>query len=315
MKSLARLNLTLAALTVLGVTPAFAGPDEACPDVPGQQKPVAVIDLPAVEKEANAGSAEAAITAAKEYAVQKNYSAAEKFYRLALYKNDGRGALGLFELAQGGHIKLDDAEATRQYGMNLIEADAKKGNGGSAVSLGMFYLYGEGVEKDYDLAKTWFELAEAGGKPVGSYMLGLLYTNGLHYDAMPRVAFNYFAKGAAGGIAASTRQVAVAYHTGIGAEKNLEYAITCYTRSAAQGDMLAMRDLGNIYKFERPNAGLSESWYKKAAALGDPDSHYMLAEMYKNSRPQEAKNHYAAAVKVKHHLSRIEADPTYVPHE
>ena len=183
------------------------------------------------------------------------------------------------------------------------------------MALGEFYLQGQYVKVDYEKAREWFAIAEAAGKPMAAYQLGVLYSNGLHYDSMPSVALHHFEKAAAGGVGAATRQVAIAYHTGIGVTKNLDDAMTCYTRSAEQGDILAMRDLGNIYRFDRPNVGLAQNWLSKAANLGDPDAHYILGDMLRYSSPQESRQNFQAAAKKKHHLSRVEVDPDYVPHE
>jgi TPR repeat protein len=148
---------------------------------------------------------------------------------------------------------------------------------------------------------------------MASHQLGVLYSNGLDQPISNRKAFRYFKKAAAGGIAAATRQVAIAYHTGLGAEQNLDQAIVCYERSANQGDPLAARDLGNLYMYERPNRGLSESWHKKAAALGNSDSAYELGMMYQGGA--ESKKYLDQAVKYKHHLARVQIDPDYVPKE
>jgi TPR repeat protein len=293
---------------------ALAG-ESSCPEVAAQTEAAAPASPAVLEKQASGGDVTAALNLAKDYESRKEFPAAEKWYRFALYKGNGRGALGLYGLHERGALGLDDADHIRQYGLNLIEEDAQKGNGGSAMTLATFYLYGENVKADYAQAKKWFEIAEEDGKPMASYFLGMLYSNGLSYDTQPRVAFHYFEKAAAAGVALATRQVAIAYHTGIGAPRDLDAAIVCYTRSAGQGDMLAMRDLGNIYRLERKDMAQSEVWFQKAAALGDLDSHYILGKMYENSRPAEAKKHFEAAAKFKHHLSRIEVDPTYVPHE
>lgn len=287
--------------------------DESCPEVASARPPAQPVDVSTLEKEAQAGDSGAALSLADEYSRLKNFPAAEKWYRFALYKGDGQGALGLYDLHRSGSIVLEDAEKIKRYGLGLIEADAEKGNGGSAMKMAFMYLQGDFFPKDYDKAKKWFLMAEADGKPAASYQLGLLHTNGLYHDISPRRAFRYFEAAAAAGIAPATRQVAIAYHTGIGAAKNLDRAITCYTRSAEQGDMLAMRDLGNIYRRDRPDAALSKSWFEKAATLGDADSHYALGLLYQGADPGKSKAHFEEAVKLKHHLARIKYDPSYVP--
>ncbi len=285
---------------------AVAGDEEiseyiSCPAVAGVAPPP-LADMAALEKDAQAGSAPAAFDLANEFARLKKFPEAEKWYRFALYKGDGRSALGLYDLHTTGSIKLENPEKIKSYGLNLMQESAKKGSGGAAMNLAMLYLYGQGMAKDYNKAIEWLMIAEADKKPMASYELGLLYSNGLAMDTSPRRAFHYFEKAAAAGIAPATRQVAIAYHTGIGAEKNLDKAITCYTRAADQGDVLAMRDLGNIYKLERVRGGSSEAWYRKAADLGDADSQYMLGR-------------YQEAAKQKHHMSRMIVEPEYVPKE
>jgi uncharacterized protein len=275
---------------------------ESCPNVPSATPVATPVDIAALEHEAQAGSPSAAYSVANEYARIGKYPEAEKWYRFALYKGEGRAALGLYELFAAKAIKLDDAENIRNYGLNLMEEGAKSGGGGAAMNLATLYLYGQGSTKDYEKAREWFLLAEAADKPMASYELGIMYSNALYFEVAPRKAFHYFEKAAAAGIAPATRQVAIAYHTGIGAAKDLDKAITCYTRAADQGDMLAMRDLGNIYRIDRPDSGQSSAWYQKAANLGDPDSLYMLGR-------------YQEAAKKKHHLSRVIVEPDYAPKE
>lgn len=215
-------NLAAGKLPVAGsVQKVWASADESCPSVASTAKINAPVDIKTLEEDAADGDVDAALNLAQEYTLTKDVKAAEKWYRFALYKGDGRGSLGLYDLHKSGLLKLDDAENVRQYGLNLIEEDARKGNGGSAITLGRFALYGENRPRNADEARDWFTLAEKAGKPMASYFLGLMYSNGLDYDSLPRVAFHYFEKAAAAGIAPATRQVAIAYHTGIGAEKIL----------------------------------------------------------------------------------------------
>ncbi len=287
-------------------SPALAQQYDPCPDVPAPAGSTgAPPSLETLEEEAQAGSVGSAITLGYRYAGEEDYAKAEKWFRYALYKGDGRGALGLYSLSEEGQVKLEDPEAIKKYGLNLIEQDARSGNGGSAITMAMMYLYGQGLEKDYDQAHDWLVIAEESGKPRASYELGVLYSNGLFQAVSPRKALHYFKKAAAAGIGPATRQVAIAYHTGIGTVKDLNQAIACYERSANQGEVLAMRDLGNIYRMEKPNSGLSNSWYRKAADLGDPDAQYELG----------GSQWLEKAMQQKHHLARIKADPSYVPPE
>lgn len=296
--------IACSALLLIQGRPALAQQYDPCPDVPAAaDTPQVAPTMETLEQEAQGGSVGSAITLANRYADSGKYPQAEKWFRYALYKGDGRGALGLYTLSKDGHLELEDPEAIKKYGLNLIEVDANNGNGGSAMTMAMMYLYGQGVEKDYQLAHDWLVIAEEAGKLRASYELGVLYSNGLFLPVSPRKALHYFKKAAAGGIAPATRQVAIAYHTGIGTVKDLNQAVKCYERSANQGEVLAMRDLGNIYRIEKPNSGLSNSWFRKAADLGNPDAQYELG----------GSQWLEKAMQQKHHLARVKADPSYVP--
>ncbi len=175
-----------------------------------------------------------------------DYEQIERQHRFALYQGEGEAGLTLYDLYEKGLIHLKEPEITKQYSLGLIRQSAQDGDGSAALSLGHFYMRGQYVEKDYDLAHDWFLIAEEAGKPMAAYQLGGSYINGLHRNISHRKALRYFEKASEAGIARATRQIAIAYHTGIGRQKNIDRAIKYYQLAAKQGDTLAARDLDNI---------------------------------------------------------------------
>ena len=55
---------------------------------------------------------------------------------------------------------------------------ANQGDVSSQYSLGWYYNFGKGVEKNYELAAYWYEKSAAHGDQLAQYHLGLLYLHG-----------------------------------------------------------------------------------------------------------------------------------------
>ena len=68
----------------------------------------------------------------------------------------------------------DHSQAARLY-----KSAAKKGISDAMVSYGGLFTRGDGVKKNYNTAKYWFEKAANLNDANGFYSLGVLYQNGL----------------------------------------------------------------------------------------------------------------------------------------
>ena len=99
--------------------------------------------------------------------------------------------------------------------MNYTEElqEAKDGDADAQWSLGMMYLIGRGVEKDYKAAIKWY------------------------------------AKAADQGHARAQCRLARAYRFGLGVDRDCEKAIYWYTKSAEQGDVGSLGDLEFMYRY------------------------------------------------------------------
>lgn len=292
------LNLLLLALFTLHISSA-------------QAEDVSSVYLERLEIEAQDGSGFSAYELAKAYEKLEDYAKAEQWYRFAFYKNNGRAALNLYFLYKKGFIKLEGAETVKNFGIDMITAEASQGDGSAALYLAVVYMRGELTEKNYDQSYEWFLKAHEDGKPMASYHLGMIYLNGLFKNTSHRKALRYFEKASIGGVERATRQLALSYHTGILHDQNLGKAITLYERAAAQGSVLAMRDLANIYRDERPNTRKYLFWLNKAAKFEDPDAHYYLGVYYKGRDKKKSDQHFKKAASLEHHLARKESDKSY----
>lgn len=306
MKYLIALLFGFLTVTILPAT-TFAGEQEEEEDI--------VLATPeemaAFEQNLKGGKDSASLKLANEYVKRKNFVLAEKWFRYALFKDIGRGALELYRLHKDGHIILPNSQTMKELGINMVTTEANNGNGSSSLFLGEAYLQGAFLETDYEAAYKWFLKAEQQGKPMGSYYLGMSYVNGLNHLTSHRKALRHFKRASDGGVAEGSRQVGIAYHTGLGVAKNVDKARDYYLTGSEQGSALAMRDLANLYKIEYKNTKEYVSWMKRAAGLGDLDAYYFLGKHYEKKSPKKSTQYYEAAAKGSHHLARIKVDKSY----
>ncbi len=180
------------------------------------------------------------------------------------------------------------------YGTNVINQDecvamiktfAMKGDSSSQANLGLCYLKGKFVEKDYKKALYWSQKAARKGLAVAQNNIGLMYYHGYGVPINYEKAISYFEKAADQKYPGAFLALGTMYFKGQGVSVNYEKAFECYSRAAVLGDSYAKVMLGKIYYF-----GLNgEVNYKKAfnyfkQAARQPycieDARYFLGKMY-----------------------------------
>jgi len=104
--------------------------------------------------------------------------------------------------------------------------------------IGLMYLRGHGVQKDYQKALSWFLKSGRQGYSAAQFSVGNMYNHG-------------------------------------GFEQNFQKAAYWYRKAAAQGNIWAQHHLGNLYQF---GAGVPKDyvvaymWWNIAAGLGNQSS-------------------------------------------
>ncbi|WP_373767604.1 tetratricopeptide repeat protein [Glaesserella sp.] len=164
------------------------------------------------------------------------------------------------ETAKAAMLSDDFATA-----LKIWQPYADRGNKRAQNNLGMMYLDGLGVEKDWDKAKALFEQSAAQGLPQAQYQLGLMLffgKNGLSYgrDADHKPVLDE-----------QTRS-------------NMDKALKLFEQSAEQGFPLAQRELADMYYLGEPTFPTSDKakalyWYEKAAEQKEPISMGMAASL------------------------------------
>ncbi len=161
----------------------------------------------------------------------------------------------------------DNEEFLQQYFIA-----AQLGNAKAQNQIGYRYETGEGVEKNFAKAASWYQKSASQGYVYAQTNLGEPYHNGNGLPKDQKTAAKWYLRAANQGFARAQYLLAKAHETGAGVTKDVKLASDWYKKAAAQGQVSAMTSLGRMYQsglgVER-NEHEAERWYAKAAATGD----------------------------------------------
>lgn len=149
---------------------------------------------------------------------------------------------------------------------------ADNGDVRSQLALAQAYLRGEGVEKDFDAAARWAEVAAGGGDPEAQYLFASLNRSGTGVTRDPVAAFAWFSKAADAGHLKAMHSLGIAYAEGLGTARNEEAAASWFAKAAMQGYVDSAFNLAVLYERGRgveQNPQLALRWYRAAAKAGD----------------------------------------------
>ncbi len=109
------------------------------------------------------------------------------------------------------------------YADNTIESDkylSDIGNSGASFRLGSRYLNGIGVEKNYELAKYYLELAAEKNHAHALYNLGYMYLYGEGVKKDYLMAYDYFERATDFDFAPAYYIIGIMYYDGAGVKQN-----------------------------------------------------------------------------------------------
>jgi TPR repeat protein len=166
------------------------------------------------------------------------------------------------------------AETTRPKDLTLasLSRRAESGDSKAMVELGMDYVFGRGVPRDYQKANSWLRKASDGGDPAGTNNLGVLYANGYGTAVDFHQAASLYRQAAEAGYAPAMANLGSMYEKGNGVPRDSHMALDWYRRAAQAGNPSAMYDLGAMYENGEgvpKDRQQAVDWYRKAAALGE----------------------------------------------
>lgn len=240
-------------------------------------------------------------------------------FSVSLSHAEGNYNTGAFYFANGDYLSA----------MSIWAPLAQQGNPAAQYSMGLLYDQGKGVEKNPQLALSYFQSAAAQNLPEAQYYLGVKYYAGMgvkkdankarqlltqaaqqdHLQAQfqlgllydqgdfgiqdSKQATEWFTKAAESGYGPAQHSLASHYLTGRGVPLDMEQGIFWLRKATEQNDADAMRDLGFLY-FK--GMGVDKD-YRKAhdlllvpAGAGSAMAQFLLAEIYANGGHGMTKN-------------------------
>lgn len=158
---------------------------------------------------------------------------------------------------EGSAIVKQSNETARKY----FENAAEKGNPVGQSGLGLMYLYGKGVKRDYSKAFKYFTQASSQGWVDGQLQLGIMYFNGLGVPKDYRTAIKYFTQASQSGHVLGYYNLAQMHASGTGTLRSCNTAVELFKNVAERGRWGSlMMKAHNDYKDGR----MSEAFIKYA---------------------------------------------------
>ena len=181
-------------------------------------------------------------------------------------------------LEQGGAGSRDGTEKTDSQSERDSRAAAlwyrkaaANGDVPAMTSIGILYIAGKGVPRDYVAARKWFLKAAAEGYQEAQYRLGWLYETGLGGGVDNSEALRWYLAAAGQGHVRAQCSLGHMYFLGHGAEQDFAESFRWYKAAADQGDAEAEAALGEMCDFGegvRQDYQEAAKWYRKAAEQG-----------------------------------------------
>lgn len=175
----------------------------------------------------------------------------------------------------------DSKYQTQQLIDVVFRADAGESN--AQFLLGLMYLTGEGLPKDYASSLVWLRKAADLGHAKAQYFLGLVYAEGRGVQKDYVQATAWWAKAADKGHADAQFHLGIAYEKGDGVPENRAQAVAWYRKAAQKGHTDAQYNLG--FAYEAGEGVLKDqiqavAWYRKAAEQGHAGAQNNLGVKY-----------------------------------
>lgn len=150
-------------------------------------------------------------------------------------------------------------QQSNETALKYFKMAAEKGNSVGQSGLGVMYLYGKGVEKDYHKAHKYFSLAANQGWVDGQLQLGIMYFNGLGVPKDYKSASKYFTLASQSGHVLGYYNLAQMHSSGTGVTKSCPTAVELFKNVAERGHWGTMLTTAhNAYKDGR----LTEAFIK-----------------------------------------------------
>lgn len=164
------------------------------------------------------------------------------------------------------------------------------------TNLALMYINGWGTSKDPGLAIDYYTTAAKHGVISAQLSLGRAYSLGTDVPADYKLAFQWMAKAAGAGNPLAMFYLGEMYEYGQGVEQDRKSARKLYQKAADLGEPGAQYILGRIYQYgDNPNLDYAAKWYHKAAAQNNSDAMIAIGDLYISQNSREMMKWYRKA--------------------
>lgn len=172
----------------------------------------------------------------------------------------------------------------------IMRAKAAANDAAAQTAIGVYYLEGEAVGRDYELAMQWFEKAAKQNDSSAQFYIGLMYSEGLGLKRDYIAALEWYEKSASQNDAKGFYGIGLLYFRGKGIKRDYTTALEYFHRAADLGYPDAYAYLGIIYEkgldVERQLDTAFQANYLGAES-GSLLAQYNLSRMYYKGRGVE----------------------------
>ncbi|GES90998.1 kinase-like domain-containing protein [Rhizophagus clarus] len=168
----------------------------------------------------------------------------------------------------------------KKKAIELYQKAAKLENCVAQLILASMYIYGNGIDKNYDLAFELSKKLAEKGIPNAINKLGYCYNNKIGTEINEQKAFELYKKAADLGNSTGISNLGWCYDKGIGTATNKSKAFELYQKAADLGNSFGINNLGAYYKYgvvTDVDEQKAFELYQKAANLGNHLAQYNLA--------------------------------------
>jgi hypothetical protein len=150
----------------------------------------------------------------------------------------------------------------------LFRKAAAQGHARAQTNLGAMYYFGDGVEKNLELASSFCRQSAERADPSGQYRLGIMYEQGEGVlERNLELAVSWYRQAAEQGHLQAKCDLGRRLLGGDGVEKDVEAAVTWFREAADAGHTDAQADLACCYAHGEgvtQNDALAVQWWAKA---------------------------------------------------
>ena len=194
--------------------------------------------------------------------------------RLAAAKGDARAANNLgWMLEQEGHAAAADWYRRAAHDKDIC----------ASYNLGLLYMQGRTLPRDYSRALKWLGRAAEGGLAEAQFQLGNLHLGGHGTPQDMDAALKWYRAAAGAGLLQAAYQLGLVYRYAPGKLRSWEEAARWFRSAAEAGDLAAQVSLGRIYmEAASPLRDPRQAalWWHMAAEQGHARIQTSLSQMY-----------------------------------